>query len=269
MFFIMAALCLSLGLMEGIAWTLETFISGRDQLYPLPLPEAMQPEKVNRLTALKHELSLGIPMVEDPERGWAFPPNTGTWPGGGGNYARINSLGMRGPEVGPRKRGEARILTLGDSSIYGDWVSLQDVFSNVAARILSRRWKRSVISVIGAVPGYDSRQSLLTLRKHGKTVNPTHVVIGNIWSDLHMAAESLPLLARHDSLSSSLQRLACYRMLGRIIRPHLRPHVVGWITRMEDIGASPDGADSRVSLRVYYRNLQLIVYWFSGNMTRS
>ena len=54
----------------------------------------------------------------------AFPPNTANWPCGGGNYSHINSLNTRGPEVSPCKRGETRILPLGSSSIFEDWVSL-------------------------------------------------------------------------------------------------------------------------------------------------
>jgi hypothetical protein len=58
-----------------------------------------------------------------------------------GARVHINGLGVRGPDVGPRRPPEAlRILFLGDSVTYGgSYVDDTELFSAVAARALARR----------------------------------------------------------------------------------------------------------------------------------
>ncbi|MBI5231395.1 MAG: SGNH/GDSL hydrolase family protein [Coriobacteriales bacterium] len=53
--------------------------------------------------------------VDDPELGRIYRPGIYVHGTEGFSYSRINSLGMRGPEVGPRRPGTARVLFLGDS----------------------------------------------------------------------------------------------------------------------------------------------------------
>lgn len=94
---------------------------------------------------------------------------------------RVNALGLRGDDLG-EKRGP-RLLTLGDSSIYGHGVAIPEVFSSVVAA----RLDGAVQPVIGAVPGYSSFQSRRLFARVREAVAPDVVVIGNLWSDSTMA----------------------------------------------------------------------------------
>ena len=104
-------------------------------------------------------------MVPHGRRAWALPPNTEMVET---NVAvRVNSLALRGPELRAKQPRELRMLTLGDSSVFGFGVAEEDVFSSVAAAKLSAALNRPVTPVIGATPGYTSVQALHTLQDVG------------------------------------------------------------------------------------------------------
>ncbi len=99
-----------------------------------------------------------------------------------GREYRVNSLGLRGDELSDADG--LRILTLGDSSIYGHGVRLHEVFSSVlATRIAAARPAPPVEAVIGGVPGYSTFQSRRLFDRVAAAVEPDVVVIGNLWSD--------------------------------------------------------------------------------------
>ena len=104
-----------------------------------------------------------------------------------GEEYRVNALGLRGPELGG---GDAlRVLSLGDSSIYGHSVRIDEVFTSVvAARLTAARPTPPVEGVIGGIPGYSSYQSIRLLDRVGEAVAPDIVVIGNMWSDTFQSA---------------------------------------------------------------------------------
>lgn len=106
---------------------------------------------------------------------------------------QVNSLGLRGGEL--REEPTVRILTLGDSSVYGHGVTLDEVFSTVLAkRIEAARPPGStalpVEPVVGAVPGYSTFQSRRFFARIADEVEPDVVIIGNLWSDAYFAAVS-------------------------------------------------------------------------------
>ena len=116
---------------------------------PRPLPEpgaaSCLPDCMPGIAQMPEQpqgLPRGIPMVPHGRRAWALPPNTEMVET---NVAvRVNSLALRGPELGPKQANEIRILTLGDSSVFGFGVPESDVFSSVAAAQLSDAWDRPV-----------------------------------------------------------------------------------------------------------------------------
>ena len=70
-------------------------------------------------------------MVPHGRRAWALPPNTEMVET---NVAvRVNNMALRGPELPTKQADELRILTLGDSSVFGFGVAESEVFSSVAA----------------------------------------------------------------------------------------------------------------------------------------
>lgn len=196
-----------------------------------------------------------LPMWRDEERGWTLPPEVEVETPQG--YFHGNALGLRGPEITARAPGEVRLLTLGDSSVFGDCVADAEVFSSVAARELEDCWERTVTPVIGAAPGHDSSQSLRTLREVGPEVEPDWVVVGNLWSDV-FRRDRLSWLeqgtAGEGEELALARRFATWQLFRRLLAPWLRSLRVGYITRDDEVG---DAAHPpRVALARYAENLR-------------
>lgn len=101
-----------------------------------------------------------------------------------------NSDGLRGPELTEKAAGTVRILTLGDSSIYGDMVHYDSVFSSVLQRRLNATPGPKVEVVDGGIPGYSSVQSIGVYDKVKGKVQPDIVIIGCLWSDAFPADQT-------------------------------------------------------------------------------
>ena len=255
------AVFLSLGALELVARILELAPVGWEpgagpQGVPPPSPLEPRVERAfgDRLLGIRQEAGHEIVMVDDEERGWTLPRGVKSRPLLDGSI-RSNSLGLRGPEVTPRAPGEQRLLTMGDSSIFGAAVPEKYVFSSVAARELERQWGSKVSAVIGAIPGYDSGQSLTTLKQLGLKVEPTWVVIGNLWSDLYHGDAEMARIKRRAIIRGPLARFALYRQLRRFL-PGLRPVQVHWIFSDDDLGDPSEGRSTRVPLEQYTQNLE-------------
>jgi hypothetical protein len=122
-------------------------------------------------------------MRANPVRGWEMVP-------GELHYTyqhpvQVNSLGLRGKELGPRQD-ELRVLALGDSLVYGQGVADQDTLpalleEELRARDPSRRdW-----SVVNAGHrAYDTRQELALLEELGPRIDPDIVLLCWYWNDL-------------------------------------------------------------------------------------
>jgi lysophospholipase L1-like esterase len=202
---------------------------------------------------------------------------------------RVNSLGLRGDD--PRD-GTVRILTLGDSSIYGHGVALAEVFSSVlAARIDAARPTPVVEGVIGAVPGYSTFQAIRLLDRVGSTIRPSVVIVGSMWSDAYRSAitdaewseelkaaygpwqpVTVPLatLSRHSALARRIRTTIHDRFFPQ--KEHANE--IGWMHLIdgETVGAAPragtapvkDGARSnalpthRVPPDAYRANLRTL-----------
>jgi lysophospholipase L1-like esterase len=218
---------------------------------PLPEPGAATclPDCMPGLAAMPEQpegLPRGIPMVPHGRRAWALPPNTEMVET---NVAvRVNSLALRGPELGAKAASELRLLTLGDSSVFGFGVRESAVFSSVAASQLSEAWERPVTPVIGATPGYTSVQALHTLQDVGRAVQPDIVVIATLWSDLFQS--EVPL----ERAGGQTHPLAAYRITTRLLAPWLPAPTVGWIDG--DVGES---GRARVGLEQYTQTLDQLV----------
>jgi lysophospholipase L1-like esterase len=250
--FSLLAIVIALLLLEAGARGYEAALPRREM--PLPLPGRATAEELAgmeaRAAALRKDLP-PIPLSADEERGWGLP--AGTVGQEGGVPVRYNSLGLRGPELLPREPGEERLFTLGDSSIYGQAVPEDAVFSSVAAVALRKSWGRPVTAVIGGVPGYSSSQSLALLKKLGQRVQPTWVVIGSLWSDVYSGDAR-----RMEEEKNFLRQFALYRLSVVLLSPWLSPEKVGYLRGREDIGRD-NGPPPRTSLEDYRKNLEEMV----------
>ncbi len=193
----------------------------------------------------------GIQLVEQRRAGWGFVP--GSQIAHGNVVVTINELGLRGPGV-PRKKGsnEVRLLSLGDSSVYGYGVADGEIFLDLAAELLEEgRGGATVRAVNGALPGYSSHQALAVLRDVGPVVDPDWLVIACIWSDLFHTAEPL-------EPESGRSPLAAVRLMQHMLEPWLPARTIGWWDPEQGVGTPGEGRTPRVALTQYMDNLHAL-----------
>lgn len=116
-------------------------------------------------------------MAGNPYLLWEFAPGLRQQRG---HPVHINQLGLRGPEVAAtRPAGVRRLVSVGDSSVFGDGVGDDEVFGVQAAARLGP----GVEHVNAAVPGYSTWQSINLLRMRVLALQPDLLVIASLWSD--------------------------------------------------------------------------------------
>lgn len=116
----------------------------------------------------------GAALPPDPDLLWRQPFGEREE---SGISIRINSLGMRGPEVGPKQENEQRVVSIGDSSVFAFLVEENESYTSVACV------KQNCTPMLLASGGYSTVQSLVWLDQVGEQLDPDWIVIGNLWSD--------------------------------------------------------------------------------------
>jgi lysophospholipase L1-like esterase len=122
--------------------------------------------------------------VADKLVGWSYRPGaTGEFVGPQPypitfrTHVRINSLGLRGPELTPVPPRGLRVLVLGDSLTSGLEVAEDETYSAVGAQLLSQRLGVGVQVVNAGVRGYGTDQELLFYRERLKQLHPDVVIV--------------------------------------------------------------------------------------------
>lgn len=108
---------------------------------------------------------------------WRYSPGEGR-----------NSLGLLGPEIGPKKPGTLRIVFLGDSLVFAAETSSKTLYTEVIGLNLNERLGRPGrrFEVINAgIPGYTTYQELEFLRLHGLKMEPDLVILGFVFNDVY------------------------------------------------------------------------------------
>lgn len=122
----------------------------------------------------------------DPLLGWRKVPNAEA------RYTtteydvevKINSRGLRGPELGYEKtEGVYRVLVLGDSFTEGYTVDAETVFVEVMGRELNEVSERRVEAINGGTGGYSTDQELLFYRSEGQKYEPDLVLLMFVGND--------------------------------------------------------------------------------------
>ncbi len=85
---------------------------------------------------------------------------------------RINSLGLRGPEYGAKKKGELRVLLLGPSSLYGVGHPENETISSEVERRLTKKYRRNIRVINASVEGYYVLQHYLSLQNLLHSLKP-------------------------------------------------------------------------------------------------
>lgn len=93
-----------------------------------------------------------------------------------------NSLGLRHPELGPKSDDEFRILVLGDSITFGDYVAFDETYPALLERRLEGR--RPQVTVINAgLPGASTSNELFHYLEIADAVDPDLVLVGMYLND--------------------------------------------------------------------------------------
>jgi lysophospholipase L1-like esterase len=143
------------------------------------------------LAEIAVRVRVGTPLAErmpilmvraNPHRGWEMVP--------GEHYTyqhlvRVNSLGLRGPELAAKEANERRILFLGDSLTYGQGVADDETVPVALERALQEREPRHRWNVVnGGCRAYGTESEIGLLEELGERIQPDVVLLGWYWNDV-------------------------------------------------------------------------------------
>lgn len=116
---------------------------------------------------------------------------------------RINSLGIRGPEIQAKAGNELRILILGDSFVEGYGVSEKDRFTGLMRDELKRNSKENISIINAGVAGYSPVLELQLLKKIYDMIRPDVVVVALDMTDFKDSIGYYNFLAERDKQAFS------------------------------------------------------------------
>lgn len=142
----------------------------------------------------------------------------------------VGPEGTRNPPRPEKAAGALRLLTLGDSTIYGVMIRDGEVFSDVAASALSRALGRPVDAVNGGIPGYSSEQARRLYERRLRGYRPDAVVVATLWSDSQLGPMPDAMLypERGAAVRRVLQRSAMVRFIGGLMAGWVPGRDVAW-----------------------------------------
>jgi hypothetical protein len=114
--------------------------------------------------------------VYNPTKGWFHAPGAhgqSTLGGPDRGEITINSLGLRGPEVGPKQEGVRRVLVFGDSFVFGIGVDEPHLLTTQLAHMLGP--SAEVVNL--GVSGYSTDQELILFQELGPPLEPDLVIL--------------------------------------------------------------------------------------------
>jgi lysophospholipase L1-like esterase len=115
-------------------------------------------------------------IQDHPTRFWEQRPNLDVSVVEHGSL-KTNARGLRnGPVAVPAPEGVVRILSVGESSTWGQRVALEETYTKVLGRLLTQRgW--SVEAINAGVPAYSVWQVMVYLQEAGMALDPDWVVV--------------------------------------------------------------------------------------------
>ena len=94
----------------------------------------------------------------------------------------VNSLGLRYAELGPKTDSEFRVLVLGDSITFGDFVLESETWTRQMEALTGGR-KKAVRFINAGLPGAGTAEELALFREVGERVKPDLVLVGMYLND--------------------------------------------------------------------------------------
>lgn len=196
-------------------------------------------------------------MVGHPTRLWGMGPGVRQ---NAGVPATITELGLRAPlPDGPRPPGRERVLILGDSTYFGHGVVDDETLgAQLQARLRADGVDVEVMN--GGIPGYSSEQTRLLLDEVGWGLEPTLLVLGNLWSDNNFDHfRDQDLLRTHAAFAGNpLAKSSFFQILAGAM-DRLRGGEGARIVTWTRDSAWPTEGVRRVPLRRYAENLDHMV----------
>ncbi len=199
----------------------------------------------------------GVVMVGHPTRLWSIGPGVRR---NADTTATIDPIGLRSPvPSGPRPAGRQRILVLGDSTFFGHGVA-DDATMEAQLEVLLRAEGMDVEVINGGIPGYSTEQTRMLLDDVGWSLDPTLLVLGNVWSDnnFDLFSDADLLRTRAAFAGNPLARSAFFQILAGAIdraRGGAGAHIVTWTRR----SSWPDHGQRRVPVQRYAANLDAMI----------
>jgi len=198
-----------------------------------------------------------VVMGGHPTRLWGM--NTGERQVGSVR-AFINDRGLRGrlPEL-PRPEGRHRIMLVGDSTFFGHGIADDETIIARTAALYAEQGL-DVDAVNGGIPGYSTDQTRLLMDEVGWDLEPTLLLIGNLWSDNnfdHFRDADL-LRTRKLWMENPLSRSSLFLVVASVLDgfgAESDARVVTWMRTAE----LPDHGVRRVPLQAYAHNLDAMV----------
>jgi lysophospholipase L1-like esterase len=199
----------------------------------------------------------GVIMVGHPTRLWSIGSGVRR---NADTTATISPVGLREPvPEGPRPAGRQRVLVLGDSTFFGHGVPDGGTLEAQLQGLLRARGV-DVEVINGGIPGYSTEQTRMLLDDVGWSLEPTLLLIGNVWSDNnfdHFSDADL-LRTRAALADNPLGKSAFFQILaGAVDRARGGPgaHIVTWTH-----GSSwPTSGKRRVPVQRYAANLDAMI----------
>jgi lysophospholipase L1-like esterase len=93
-----------------------------------------------------------------------------------------NSLGLRGPQLGPKQPGEVRILHVGDSITFGDYMDEPETIPALIQQKLEANGKKAVV-LNAALPGANASDEFYHYMELAEAVQPDVVLVGAYLND--------------------------------------------------------------------------------------
>jgi len=195
---------------------------------------------------------MAVLLSAHPTRIWGLTP--GTFHEAGVPV----TIGEDGLRQTARSEARQRVLTLGDSSIYGYGLTDDQTLHASLGRALTASGVDADV-ICAAVPGYSTEQTLVLLEELGWDLAPDVLVVGNLWSDAnidHFQDRTWleALAAGPAQVERGLARSAAWRWIRRWRTPAEAWYLpVGWIRDPMRRG------DHRVPVADYAANLETLI----------
>ncbi len=204
-----------------------------------------------------------------PELGWSLRPGAeDNW---GGVRVKVNSKGLRGPELPYARPAEVRrILYLGDSVTFGFGLPLQDTFPHQAELLLEEATGHDIETVNAGVGGHAPWQEHAFLVSEGIRYEPDIVVLTFVLNDVNLDVNAprggasqgyqlrnsilstRDLLARRSFIFYAVQKIGARLRFGREIQAGARQEEEASVRLLAE---APDDAGVRAAWDVTLRDL--------------